>query len=112
MTSQAIIDIEVECANRIINGGWAPERDDALGNGIWANAAAVYAEYAQNDECHKFACDLAARGESPMGWPLPPLFYKPTDRREDLVKAGAWIVAEIEYLDRQAAKAKEAEAQS
>lgn len=36
-------------------------------------------------------------------WPWDLDWWKPTDRRMDLVKAGALIIAEIERLDRQSA---------
>jgi hypothetical protein len=37
-------------------------------------------------------------------WPWEDKWWKPKDRRRDLVRAGALIVAEIERLDRLAAK--------
>ena len=36
----------------------------------------------------------------PPSWPWVRRWWKPTDRRRDLVKAGALILAEIERLDR------------
>jgi hypothetical protein len=38
-------------------------------------------------------------------WPWSVQWWKPKDRRRDLVRAGALIVAEIERLDRAAARA-------
>lgn len=108
MTSQAIKDIEDACANRVLKGGWAPDADDKVGGEIWAAAASVYAEWAASPEAHKVALDWAAEGITPPRWPLYPEFYKPTDRRADLVTAAAWIVAEIEYIDRMAAKTAKA----
>lgn len=39
-----------------------------------------------------------------LGWPFPPRSWKPKDRRRDLVRAAALLVAEIERLDREAAR--------
>lgn len=58
------------------------------------------------------ACYIMAdddpRADVPELWPWPSEWWKPTDVRRDLVKAGALILAEIERLDR-AAGTKEAE---
>ncbi|HEX8421149.1 MAG TPA: hypothetical protein VF638_14180 [Sphingomonas sp.] len=43
----------------------------------------------------------------PWYWPWNRRWWKPTNRRRDLVKAGALILAEIERLDRAATKASE-----
>jgi len=59
----------------------------------------------RNDELSRAAICYALGGAG-MGdfWPWPIEWWKPTDRRRDLVKAGALIIAEIERLDRAAAK--------
>ena len=41
-----------------------------------------------------------SNGMAPTEWPWDAEWWKPTDRRRDLVKAGALILAEIERLDR------------
>lgn len=40
----------------------------------------------------------------PPIWPWSPSWWKPRSRRENLVRAGALIIAEIERIDRAAAK--------
>jgi hypothetical protein len=41
------------------------------------------------------------RGRDELFWPWAAEWYKPTDRRRDLVKAASLLLAEIERLDRQ-----------
>lgn len=36
----------------------------------------------------------------PEAWPWSPKWWKPKDRRRDLIRAAALIVAEVERLDR------------
>jgi hypothetical protein len=67
--------------------GWTLEHDDAHGDGSMARAAAAYALY--------------GLGFSHIGiWPWGPHWWKPRSHRENLVRAGALILAEIERLDR------------
>ena len=40
-------------------------------------------------------------GNTPDNWPWGPQWWKPSNRRRDLVKAAALIVAEIERIDAQ-----------
>lgn len=87
MISKAAADVLAERRRQIEVEGWTPENDDAFQAGDLAMAAACYAQ-----------------GESwplvPRSWPWAGSWWKPTDRRRDLVKAGALILAEIERLDR------------
>jgi hypothetical protein len=39
-------------------------------------------------------------GGAPLDWPWEPEWWKPTEKRRDLIKAAALIVAEIEKIDR------------
>lgn len=82
-----IADIAVERARQIAEEGWTADHDDAHDNGELADAAACY-----------------ARGKQMSAvWPWDDKWWKPgPDRRGQLVKAAALIVAEIERLDRQA----------
>jgi hypothetical protein len=84
---QAILDITAERLRQIAFEGWTPEHDDAHGTGELADAAACYALGTERIQHFKL-------------WPWSWEWWKPTDRRCDLVKAGALIVAEIERLDR------------
>lgn len=76
--------------------GWTPEHDDEHGTGDIALAAAAYARHAaQSEDNRQINSGYPPDDLWPSGWP-----WKPSDRRRDLVKAGALILAEIERLDR------------
>jgi hypothetical protein len=89
--SEALIDVMNERNRQHNEEGWTPEHDDAHTFGELAHAAACY------------AMPIFVRPEEmPIGWPTDwdEDWWKPTDRRRDLVKAAALILAEIERLDR------------
>lgn len=71
--------------------GWTPEHDDEHIDGSLALAAGAYAI-------------ASASATKPFYWPWDERWWKPTNRRRNLVKAGALILAEIERLDRTALK--------
>ncbi|WP_374221855.1 hypothetical protein [Klebsiella variicola] len=73
--------------------GWTPGHDDEYEHGELADAAGCYALSSELFDC---------AGEPPRPWPWPDEWWTPTNRRRDLVKAGALILAEIERLDRAA----------
>ncbi len=104
--NKAIEDIAAERQRQIEGEGWTVEHDDEHDDDSLAAAAACYA--------NPFKIILSGDGprveeiddvDMPLGWPesWDYNWWKPTDRRRDLVKAGALIVAEIERLDRLAA---------
>lgn len=94
----AWVDVLAERERQISAEGWTPEDDDAYQNEDLAKAAACYAMPTQ-------ATGFVAKREMPpAAWPWAAKWWKPTNRRRDLVKAAALILAEIERLDR-AAKA-------
>jgi hypothetical protein len=97
-THGAIDEIAAERRRQIESEGWTAEHDDKHELGEMACAAACYA---------------LAGGVAQSSWlreiisrifPWEMRWWKPIDRRRDLIKAGALIVAEIERLDRSAAK--------
>lgn len=87
--SKAIEDIAAERARQVSQEGWTPEHDDKHGNGQMAEAAACYI-LGDDNSLFDFPCI----------WPWHKSWWKPTNRRRNLVKAGALIAAEIERLDR------------
>lgn len=107
----ALEDIAAERQRQIEHEGWTPAHDDKHEYGELAQAAAAYASHTPHREQVDAFAQRAGGGESRVGWFLPytllwpwdRTWWKPTDRRRDLVKAGALIVAEIERLDRAAA---------
>ena len=74
--------------------GYTPEHDDEHGAGELAGAAACYALWG--------VMHWAARQGAKDFWPWSLDHWKPGDHRDNLVKAGALILAEIERLYRAA----------
>jgi len=89
-------DVLAERRRQVEQEGWTPARDDQYRGGELSMAAVCYAN------------TLAAGGAAPHAWPWPEAWWKPSDERCNLVKAGALILAEIERLDRADRAAKEA----
>lgn len=91
--STGIEAIAAERRRQVEAEGWTPEHDDTHESGEMARAAACYAQEAGGRLAHP-----------PRGWPWEKGWWKPKDRRYDLVRAGALIAAEIDRIDRAAAK--------
>ncbi len=88
-----IESIAAERERQISEEGWTPQHDDKYQESELASAAACY--------CFAGASYVMAHdGYPPKWWPWAASWWKPTDRRRDLVKAGALIAAEIDRLDR------------
>lgn len=101
--AQAWRDVQAERQRQINVEGWTPDHDDCLDRSELAQAAACYAlSGTPADE----AVFIHGRWKDPRDlfwpWSWDRSWWKPTDRRRDLVKAGALILAEIERLDRAA----------
>ena len=97
MTTQALSDVITERRRQIEGEGWSPEHDDEHADGEMAEAATVYAQ----ENPPKYTPDGC-----PVRWPWPLDWYKPKDRRSNLVRAAALLLAEIERLDRITSKDK------
>ncbi len=87
IASERTRQIEVE--------GWSPEHDDEHADCQMAGAAACYAMSAIPHWAKHEAIRLL--------WPWSKDWWKPRSHRENLVRAGALIVAEIDRIDRAAA---------
>lgn len=96
-------DIIAERQRQISEEGWTPEHDDRYSCGELAGAAACYARYT-NARGWVFPTNPSdyQSAEEPSDWPWAAEWWKPTNPRRDLVKAGALILAEIERMDRTA----------
>ena len=94
--THAARDVLAERQRQIEVEGWTPENDDAYQSGDIADAAACYAMTSPR---------MRGDRSAPFDWPWVGRWWKPTDRRRNLVKAGALILAEIERLDRAALRA-------
>lgn len=92
-------DIRAERCRQIHEEGWEEEHDDNHTRGELADAAACYA-------------DTVTTRHPPSRWPWERQWWKPSgNRRRDLIKAAALLVAEIERIDRAAVREMEEENQ-
>jgi hypothetical protein len=92
---QAVIDVLAERRRQVEAEGWTAAHDDGHRHGEMAVAAACYALSTADDsdgpEVRLVGAEL---------WPWADEWWKPKDRRHDLVRAAALLLAEIERLDR------------
>jgi hypothetical protein len=98
---QILVEVTDERKRQMMHEGWHPAHDDAHHDGQLAGAAACYAMNdlnIRNVELHHRVTSLLRDL-----WPWAQHWWKPTDRRRNLIKAAALIIAEIERLDRNAA---------
>lgn len=92
--TDAARDVLAERQRQIEELGWLHDHDDEYEQRELAVAASCYA--------------VANSGATmPPEWPWPPEWWKPRDRRRNLVRAAALLLAEIERLDRAAAAHQE-----
>ena len=99
--SKATLDVIAERDRQHNEEKFTPEWDDRYVGFELVKAAVCYAQAASWKETTRRA--NRARAYPPGGWPWADHWWKPAavdDRRRDLVKAGALILAEIERLDR------------
>ena len=99
---EAARDVLAERERQKASEGWTAEHDDKYVYGQLARAGACYA--VQNSRQFFEAPTHEDSGweeiPPPFNWPWPRDAWKPKDRRRNLVRAGALIIAEIERLDR------------
>lgn len=98
-TVSVLQNIAEERCRQISVEGWSPEHDDIHTSAQLGQAAACYAMPAGLLELR-----MTALSAVPVYWPWAEFWWKPKDRRSDLIRAAALIVAELERLDRQAAR--------
>ena len=105
----ALVEIEAERRRQIEREGWTREHDDAHEEGEMAAAASCYALPPDDREgiVRGKRVHLSQSSGAPVNWPWDVTWWKPGDRRRELIKAGALIVAEIERLDRAERRARE-----
>jgi hypothetical protein len=107
-TTLAMLEVVEERYRQQDVEGWTPEHDDSHGDGSMAQAAAVYCVCDEGPPKPGVASQLYQQRRYDFNilnaiWPRGWQFW-PKDRRRNLVRAGALILAEIERLDRAAAK--------
>lgn len=112
-TSHIVDEIRNERRRQVEQEGWTPEHDDKHIHGQMALAAASYAIKAADTWPVQASVRVSFGGNSQhagqfvlatMMWPWAERLWKPKGARADLVRAAALIVAEIERIDRAAAK--------
>lgn len=105
-----IAEIAAERYRQIEQEGWTAEHDDRHQGGDLAKAGACYAYFGGMLEVvREVDMSIPIHQPKPDGsaiiviqrmWPWRWVDWKPKDRRRDLIRAAALIVAEIERLDR------------
>lgn len=90
--SAAARDVLAERRRQVEQEGWTPAHDDQYDGGELSLAASCYAVAGDGPHPPQFL--------APRDWPWDYEWWKPTDDRRNLVKAGALILADIERLDR------------
>jgi len=95
-TYAVLVEITHERLRQIEQEGFTAEHDADHDCGELAAAGAAYAL------AGSFSSGWQA-SHPPLVWPWKAEWWKPKDRRRDLIRAAALLVAEIERLDRNAA---------
>lgn len=103
--SKAMDDVLAERRRQIEVEGWTAEHDNQHAPGELAMAGACYAAHSAitlNTEDYSIAQSFVRRC-----WPWAREWWKPKDKRRDMVRAAALMIAEIERIDRAAECSKE-----
>jgi len=94
VSERVIAEIIAERRRQIVCEGFSHEHDDLHASGEIAAAAGCYALQAAG-------CELRGRDIGRF-WPWSASCWKPKDQRQDLIRAAALLVAELERIDRAA----------
>ncbi|WPO68738.1 hypothetical protein SDC64_07410 [Acinetobacter haemolyticus] len=104
--SKAINDVLAERERQINVKGYSTDHDDAYEQNELVRAASGYVDQVVGRawifESHP---NLYRSEVASEFWPWDPIYWKPKSPREDLVRAAAILIAEIERLDRKEPKA-------
>jgi hypothetical protein len=91
----ALDDVRLERERQVSVEGWSAAHDAAHSSGELALAGSCYALVAGVSDAERSSLVSVF----PPRWPWSPSWWKPKDRRRDLVRAAALIVAELERMD-------------
>lgn len=97
-------DVLAERQRQIFDEGWTAKHDDQNSDGSMALAAACYALNAAVWADRPKAIpqsDYVRLANPGYRWPWSEKSWKPKSQRQDLVRAAALLLAEIDRLDRQ-----------
>jgi hypothetical protein len=98
--TKASQDVLAERQRQVSAEGWTPDHDDEHRDGAMAIAAACYAMQGLPS---RVSGELVGKLWPWTGWAWK--WCKPKDKRSNLIRAAALLLAEIERLDRAAGKA-------
>lgn len=98
--TKAANDVLAERRRQTEAEGFDTAHDDEHSTGELADAAACYALGVYSERG-----DAGVPGDIPPYWPWDESWWRPKDRRRNLVRAAALLLAEIERLDRAAGRA-------
>jgi len=104
----AIQDVFNERQRQKIVEGYTTERDDNYTHNEMTSAAVGYAQHVvRRGWVHSSHIENYQSEACPSIWPWDEKYWKPKSPREDLVRAAALIIAEIERIDRAGGAADE-----
>lgn len=90
--AEAMELIRAERRRQIDVEGWSPEHDAQHEPGHLLRAAVIYLWHGTEK-----AAPIADNG-APLSWPWEPEWWKPKDRRSNLIRAGALCMAERDAI--------------
>ncbi len=93
--------VKAERRRQIEVEGWDTDHDDEHEDGELLKAAVIYLWHGTDREIALRPSDwLGCKNGVPMGWPWDDVWWKPKDRRSNLIRAGALCLAEKERIHR------------
>lgn len=103
----AVRDVVAERRRQIVVEGWTAAHDDTHADGALSQAAAAYALVGSLSD--EWRGRLFPSSWGTVIWAMWPgtwsrQWFKPKDRRRDLVRAAALVLADIERIDRATAR--------
>lgn len=99
--NKAIQDVIAERQRQQAVEGWTPEHDDEHRSNELVSAAVEYASHVVGRSwVFESRPDIYAGEECSNDWPWDEAGWKTKSPRQDLVRAAALLIAEIERLDR------------
>lgn len=101
--SQAIVDVLNERQRQIEKEGYSTAKDDLYVSNELVRGGAGYVNHVvgRSWTYNKEMPEVYQNEEVPEFWPWADNFWKPKSPREDLVRAAALLIAEIERIDRE-----------
>lgn len=102
LQSQAMVDVFNERQRQIEKEGYSTANDDLYRSNELVRAGAGYVNQVvgRSWTYNKETPEVYQNEEVPEFWPWAESFWKPKSPREDLVRAAALLIAEIERIDR------------